>query len=373
MAAASSALAQHLAQQTSDDVVQALTLYDSLCPDWRKGIYDILHQEPLKRYAGQILNFSWQKAFGFIKSDEATTDFGKDVFVSSNEIGHFQPGDQVTFTIVVNKNSQPQARLLQGSDGSIAAPQSGQAASHTQYAPPPAAVVPPAKRPRVDGPSTAQVGLPPLPPTVTPSWAPASDSWDRGPKPAARHAPREVPPPAHFTPSGPPQQAAVEAGQRFVGSITAFNPGSHFGFISSPAATQAFGKDVFLSDREIGSFQVHDSVSFEVVMNNRGQPQARNLRPPDMAEVEADMSSSSAALGDQAFVGTITSFYPEKHFGFIDCPEARDQFGKDVFLSDLEIGTYQVGESVSFRIVLNSRGHPQARDLGPANSGSALH
>merc|ERR1712070_1215081 len=62
-------------------------------------------------------------------------------------------------------------------------------------------------------------------------------------------------------------------------------------------------------------------------------------------------------------VGVIKSFNPEKKFGFIECAETFNQFGRDVFLSDQQIGNYGIGAPASFSVSMNSQGFPQAMDL----------
>merc|ERR1719446_403547 len=62
-------------------------------------------------------------------------------------------------------------------------------------------------------------------------------------------------------------------------------------------------------------------------------------------------------------VGVIKSFNPEKKFGFIECAETFNQFGRDVFLSDQQVGNYGIGATVSFAVSMNSQGLPQAMDL----------
>mmetsp|Transcript_56553 Transcript_56553/g.143065 ORF Transcript_56553/g.143065 Transcript_56553/m.143065 type:complete len:381 (-) Transcript_56553:245-1387(-) len=363
MTTAASSIAQVLAQNTDDDVLQALQLYISLRPEFQTHALGALQQEPMRRYSGTITNFNREKGFGFIQSEEVTADFGKDSFVSDREIGHFNVGDTVLFTVVVNRDNKPQARLLQGATGDLAAvtqpPQQSQAA---WVAPPPVAVVPPRHVPPVYEPpaKVARVEVPPMPP---PAVMPAGVC-------------------------GASNQA-VQDGTRYVGTITSFMPEKHFGFIASQAVTAHFGRDTFLSDLEIGSFKVGDTVSFTLLVKN-GKPQARNLQssfeevlPPNMvvaAGVGAGLRGSlltpsqpAMALQTSSFeqagedptryVGVITTFMAERRYGFIQCEEVSKLYGKDTFLSDLEIGQNSVGSSVSFRVVLNRSGQPQARDV----------
>ncbi|CAK0879313.1 unnamed protein product [Prorocentrum cordatum] len=119
MSTSASALAQTLAQHGDEDIAQAVQLFISLRPDFRELLAKVIEEEPIPRYNGTVVSFNREKGFGFLQSDQVTAEFGKDAFCSSNEIGDFRVGSEVTFTVIVNKNNQPQARLLQGPDGSV--------------------------------------------------------------------------------------------------------------------------------------------------------------------------------------------------------------------------------------------------------------
>lgn len=62
------------------------------------------------------------------------------------------------------------------------------------------------------------------------------------------------------------------------------------------------------------------------------------------------------------YVGRIKSFNKEKGFGFIDCPEARSKFGRDVFIHKAQVGIMDVGSEVTFVVEMNRDKMPQARD-----------
>jgi hypothetical protein len=50
-------------------------------------------------------------------------------------------------------------------------------------------------------------------------------------------------------------------------------------------------------------------------------------------------------------------------YGFIDCPEIRHRTGLDVYLHAKQSRGCQVGEEVSFTVVFNTKGEPQARNM----------
>merc|ERR1712060_592725 len=105
------------------------------------------------------------------------------------------------------------------------------------------------------------------------------------------------------------------------------------------------GKDVYLSSFEIGSFRVNDRVSFDVVLNRDGKPQARNLQhaggpapavahwvpptpPPAIIPAYPVASQMDPAEDFARYSGTIISFMPDKHFGFIKCEETHAKHTK---------------------------------------------
>jgi len=92
---------------------------------------------------------------------------------------------------------------------------------------------------------------------------------------------------------------------------------------------------------------------------------ASTCRSPDDRSwgPSAAWSCSGQAEGGSrhAFYGTIVSFQPERHFGFIHCPE----LGCDAFVSDKQIGSFAIGDKVAFNVTYNAKGQPQAQNLRP--------
>lgn len=358
MTSGASSLAQSLAQHPDEDVLQAISLLMSLRPNLSEGLAAITQEEPAPRYTGSITNFQWERNFGFIRSEEAKTDFGKDVFLSDKEIGHHNVGDQVSFTVVINKDGRPQARLLMPAT-STAGDWQGVVA-----APPP--------RP----PSPAAMVVPPPAAGQARQW---SDPWSGTSRTEYNTAVQ-----------------AVNRDGRYTGRIAVFHQDRHYGFIESEAVHKLFSKDVFLSDQELGKFQVGETVTFAIAVNRAGQPQARSLEhvaggngpfpvksakrplpmdggvntpPPPPPKVVRGVDDAGACGGGDKdpsggrYVGVISQFSSEKRYGFIKCENAFAKFGKDTFLSDQEIGTFNVGSVVSFRVELNKQSKPQAREL----------
>jgi len=68
-------------------------------------------------------------------------------------------------------------------------------------------------------------------------------------------------------------------------------------------------------------------------------------------------------MGPGRFLGRIKSFNPRHGFGFIDCPDARSRFSRDVFIHKAQMGDLDVGMEITFSVEPNRDGMPQARDI----------
>merc|ERR1719499_264626 len=106
-------------------------------------------------------------------------------------------------------------------------------------------------------------------------------------------------------------------------------------------------------------------------------PTLRRVPPPPPQATAHTPKTSRELPGvtDRRFTGVIVSYKPEEGYGFIQCPELHDVFGRDVFLHRLQIGRFDVGSTVSFGVFLNKNSQPQAKELAvpqrPAEEGLA--
>jgi cold shock CspA family protein len=92
-----------------------------------------------------------------------------------------------------------------------------------------------------------------------------------------------------------------------------------------------------------------------------GFPGMMSGRMPGMMPGMGMPLGPGAATG--RFQGRIKSFNTQKGFGFVECPEAHQIYGRDVFLHKAQIGNFQIGSQVSFAVEMNKTNMPQARDL----------
>merc|ERR1719281_498022 len=65
--------------------------------------------------------------------------------------------------------------------------------------------------------------------------------------------------------------------KRFVGRIKRFDPLNGYGFIQCQETFKAYGRDVFLNQAVSGGVPaIGNTVSFNIEVNEKGQPQARD-------------------------------------------------------------------------------------------------
>lgn len=270
-----------------------------------------------QRFTGNIVSFNPNKGWGYINSPSLFDQYGKDVFLHQDYI---EPGfsaavgDTVSFSIQLRESDgMPQARSIR---------------SQTQR--------------------------------------------QKAPHGARAPAPRQF----------MPTRTAQPMHSRYSGKIVSFNPVKGWGYINSPALFNQFGKDVFLHADYISEgtvFNVNDTVSFSIELNEKGMPQARDIRTGAARDFQEGRAMPAQArqgqkrpLGGRAannHVGRIVSFNPSKGWGYINCPELFAIYQKDVFLHNdyiAEGSNFGINDTVSFSVELNEKGMPQARDIRPS-------
>jgi len=143
--------------------------------------------------------------------------------------------------------------------------------------------------------------------------------------------------------------ARPQGGQLIFGTIKSFNEEKGWGHITSPQTMATYGKDMFVMRSALNgqTVQVGDKVRFRVTQGRKG---------PEASEV-----SVMAADDGRVFTGVVKE-WREKGFGFIQCDETRQLYGKDIFIHKKDLdGTWlpQQGEAVQFTVTLSSEGRPE--------------
>jgi len=88
-----------------------------------------------------------------------------------------------------------------------------------------------------------------------------------------------------------------------------------------------------------------------------------NLLVPDI------IYPPSSILDDRRCEGTVTSYFPDKKFGYISCPTIQEEFEKDCIVLGSQLRDFSVGTTVNFAVCMKKNdGEPMAYDLHAANA-----
>jgi cold shock CspA family protein len=305
---------------------------------------------------GNIKRFNERTGFGFISCNALKDQGLNDVFLLKTELGTFNVGDTIRFSVRFNNKGQPQAhdlRALVPARATESIARASTTASEAAVAAAPQAQV----GNESDIPPATATDIESM--TSVPASIPTSDAaqWLNSGAATASSSSSS----AAAAAAAPPNSAPREAMKDLQGRIKSFSAKNSWGFIESDALKELQLGDAYLREAELGDALVRQKqligtcVLFTAAFNARGQPQAIDVRP----SIDED--------GDQElFHGKIKSFNSAKGYGFIDCPLLKQHGLSDVFLLKDEIGTFGIGDFVNFAMTYNDKGQPQARQLRAA-------
>jgi len=188
------------------------------------------------------------------------------------------------------------------------------------------------------------------------------------------------------------KQAAASLGS-YVGTLARFDLDRGFGFLECEESKVKFGRDIFLLKSRKGDCEIGDYVSFEVETGDRGRPQARNVQtlqelsrhkrvlltyrqlytgalitqsPPTRPTGAEETVATALAMQNtvRQFTGVIAKFDPHNGYGFLECGETFEMYGRNVFLHKTQwVEGLAIGDVVLFYVELSDKGMPQARTL----------
>lgn len=76
--------------------------------------------------------------------------------------------------------------------------------------------------------------------------------------------------------------------------------------------------------------------------------------------------SVNAHLEDERLIGRIKRYVDMPGgggYGFIDCEDTKLRFSRDVYIHKNQMNGMNIGDSVSFQVIRNAKGEPQARGV----------
>lgn len=137
-------------------------------------------------------------------------------------------------------------------------------------------------------------------------------------------------------------QQQVTANKRCEGALKNFNADKGYGFIASTCVEG----DIFIHRSELpdGEPQVGRALEFDLMYQEQ-KPQARNV----------------VWAAEKRFIGYVKSLGDE--YGFITCDESHRMYGRDVYVTRSQLPTLDQKKKLSFAILVNSKGQPQAADV----------
>merc|ERR1719491_1073125 len=348
-----------------------------------------------KRARGFIKSFNATTGFGFIDCPELKELFGRDVFVHGKQFkGGYAVGPAVNFAIVLNKDNHPQAFDISEEGADEGKGKSAKGGKGVGMMDPGCGkgMYDPwggkgfekgyekgyGKFDAYTGEYTGDKGYGKL----DGGWG-AGDKgfgkgemkgYGKGDKGLAKGSDK-----GKSTHVGP--NIAEVLGQS-IGVIKSFSEKNGYGFIDCPEVKDMGYQDVFMHHQQMGNFKDGDEVVFTCYLNDKGNPQAKEL----MSQAQADRAQGGGGGGKSSggpsggkgkspgggpdvqetlgqMEGNIKSFNDKNGYGFISCAQAEEMGHKDVFLHHAQKGDFVVGDEVQFEGYLNKKGQVQARDL----------
>mmetsp|Transcript_32501 Transcript_32501/g.85218 ORF Transcript_32501/g.85218 Transcript_32501/m.85218 type:complete len:310 (+) Transcript_32501:55-984(+) len=93
----------------------------------------------------------------------------------------------------------------------------------------------------------------------------------------------------------------------------------------------------------------------------KGKGKAKSERP------DQPKSNVAPPSPDKDFVGTLKSISEKNGYGFIECKEAYDSYGRDTWVDHKAIpSAAKVGDTLKFGVTLSEKGHPRAQKVSVA-------
>jgi len=241
----------------------APTLVTFACPELTYAPSRAMEE---RRAMGTLKSFSSKNGFGFIACPELQQIFGMDVFIHVKQLGCYAAvlnvGMPVTFAVVLNKDNKPQAYDVQPMDGSLMSA-------------------------ALDGGMGGGMGMG----GMDGSWQGGWDGWDGGFDSwfggmGGCQGPMGMEGKGKGKTGGggggvkrKMEDPDCELG-RFRGRIKSFNAEKGFGFIvCEDLQKNGYTQDVFLHSHQVAGCQAGQPVQFTAFMNEKDQPQAKDLEP----------------------------------------------------------------------------------------------
>jgi len=166
------------------------------------------------------------------------------------------------------------------------------------------------------------------------------------------------------------QQNDAGHGARQFPSTSVCDASRHFDSLAPGMSIQEYGFEVPQHGQNLPHPQLSSQIALQTqalqTFHNSGTTQIEASGVSSNHRTPTPRSSfDRAGITDRRFAGKVLCFNPEKNFGFITCAELQETFDKDVWVHKQQLHGFVVDQLVSFQVVLNKRGLPQAVNLLP--------
>eukprot|EP00413_Alexandrium_margalefii_P005848 CAMPEP_0204524324 /NCGR_PEP_ID=MMETSP0661-20131031/7317_1 /ASSEMBLY_ACC=CAM_ASM_000606 /TAXON_ID=109239 /ORGANISM="Alexandrium margalefi, Strain AMGDE01CS-322" /LENGTH=263 /DNA_ID=CAMNT_0051530075 /DNA_START=63 /DNA_END=851 /DNA_ORIENTATION=+ len=127
---------------------------------------------------------------------------------------------------------------------------------------------------------------------------------------------------------------------RYVGAVKSFNAQKGWGFLECAETFAIYGKDILFQKSELpGPVEKGSQLSFSVAQGRNGMLAVELMlldqAPAKQEHYEEDGGGVGPGTGN--YVGTLKSYNPLKGWGFIECAETQQLYGKDILVLKTEL------------------------------------
>lgn len=148
---------------------------------------------------------------------------------------------------------------------------------------------------------------------------------------------------------------------RYVGSVKSFNATKGWGFIECAETQQIYGKDILFQKSELPCpVEKGNQLSFSVTQGRNGVLavglQLLGQESSQPAEWSEAVDATDSSFGN--YMGTIKSYSAQKGWGFVECAETQQIYGKDILVLKDELRGISPtpGQRVAFSVSQGRKG-----------------
>jgi len=211
--------------------------------------------------------------FGFIECEVTKEIFGRDVYVNRDLASNFAPGQHVAFNAYLNRDMMPNASSAEAADESWEPTPPDYSTSYSSE-------IVEAKSQRKGKDKASAWGMKGDPFSMMkgmmmkggwggdgPSYCSKGKGWNgtsKGPYSGEK--------------GGESARGPNPTGEIYLGVVKSINTNQNYGFIACEETHTAYQQDVWVLGTYLVGMSLGDSVSFELAISQRGQPQGINLK-----------------------------------------------------------------------------------------------